>query len=55
MRIVLFARILEAHDYAKFHKNLGLLSNFVSLSKIRNAHFGRCGPLGVKGCIHEQY
>ena len=47
MKIVLFARTLESTQLCKISQEFGLLSNFGNLLKIRNAHFGRCGPLEV--------
>ena len=48
MKIVLFARTLESTRLCKISQESGLLSNFGSLPKIRNAQFGRSSPLGVK-------
>ena len=48
MKIVLFARTLESTQLYKISQESGLLSNFGSLSKIRNARFGRSSPLGIK-------
>ena len=53
MKIILFARILGSTRLYKISRESGLLSNFGSLIKIRNAHFGHCGPLGVKS-LHSQ-
>ena len=50
MKIVLFARILGNTQLCKISEESGLLSNFGSLPKIKNAHFGRCGLIGVKQC-----
>ena len=47
MKIILFARTLGSTRLCKISQEFGVLSNFVSLPKIRNACFGRCGPLGV--------
>ena len=47
MKIVLFARTLGSTRLCKISQKSGNLSNFGSLPKIRNARFGRCGPLGV--------
>ena len=47
MKIVLFARTLGSTRLCKISQESGLLSNFGSLSKIRNARFGRSRPLGV--------
>ena len=46
MKIVLFARTLGSTRLCKISQESGLLSNFGSLSKIRNARFGRSRPLG---------
>ena len=48
MKIVLFVRILGSTRLCKISQKCGLLSNFGSLPKIRNARFGHCRPLGVK-------
>ena len=48
MKIVLFARTLRSTRLCKISQESGLLFNFSSLPKIRNARFGRCGPTGVK-------
>ena len=48
MKIVLFAKTLGSTQLWKISQESSLLSNFGSLPKIRNACFGRCGPLGVK-------
>ena len=50
MKIVLFARILGSTRLCKISQESGLLSNFGSLPKIRNARFGRSHPLGVN-CV----
>ena len=47
MKIVLFARTLESTQLCKISQESSLLSNFGSLSKIRNACFGHCGPLEI--------
>ena len=47
MKIILFARILGSTQLCKISQNSGLLSNFGSLPKIRNARSGCCHPLWV--------
>ena len=47
MKIVLFARTLGSTQLCKISQESGLLSNFGSLPKIRNARIGRCRLLGV--------
>ena len=47
MKIVLFARTLGSTRLCRISQESGLLSNFGSLPKIRNARFGRPRPLGV--------
>ena len=49
MKIILFVKILGSTQLCKISQESGLLSNFVNLAKIRIAHFGHCGPLGIKG------
>ena len=51
MKIVLFARTLGSTRLCRISQESGLLSNFGSLPKIRNARFGRPRPLGVKGLL----
>ena len=48
MKIIPFARTLGSTRLCKISQEFGLLSNFSSLSKNRNACFGHCGPLGAK-------
>ena len=48
MKFFLFARILGSTRLCKISQESSLLSNFGSLSKIRNAQFGHSHPLGVK-------
>ena len=48
MKIILFVRTLGSKQLCKISQESGLLSNFGSLPKIRNASFGHCGPLGIK-------
>ena len=48
MKIVLFARTLGSTRLCRISQESGLLSNFGSLPKIRNARFGRSRSLGVK-------
>ena len=52
MKIIFFARTLGSTRLCKISQECGLLSDFANLSKIRNSHFGRCGPLEVKGDAH---
>ena len=51
MKIVLFARTLGSTRLCKISQESGLLSNFGSLPKIRNARFGSSRPLGVNGSL----
>ena len=56
MKIILFIRTLGSTRLCKISQEFGLLSNFVSMPKIRNARFEGYGPLGVnmiKSAFHE--
>ena len=47
MKIILYARTLGSIQLCKILQESDLMSNFFSLLKIRKAHFGCCGPLGI--------
>ena len=47
IKIILFVRTLGSMQLCKISQESGLMSNFASLSKIINFHFGHCGPLGI--------
>ena len=55
MKIILFARTLGTTRLCKISQESSLLFNFGSLPKIRNAHFGRCGPLGVNSIADQKF
>ena len=48
MKIILFTRTLGSMQLCKISQEFGLMANFTSVLKIRNAHFGQYGPLAVK-------
>ena len=50
-KLVLYSSITIELHFHKISQEFDLLSNFGSLFKIRNAHFGHCSPLGVKGIV----
>ena len=52
-KFFLFARTLGSTRLCKISQEFDLLSNFISLPKIKNAGFGHCGPLGARICVER--